>query len=74
MKIISTDQQINYNVIAKNTDFFSKIEMDLYNNYEKYRYTENYFLLGGKKINKNLSLIDNKIKNNDILTLCIFEE
>ena len=73
IKFVSTDQQINHEVIAKNTEVFSKIETDLYNLYGQYKYTENIFLMNGRKINRHLTLIDNQIKNNDILTLCIID-
>jgi hypothetical protein len=31
--------------------------------------TNNYFLVGGNKINKNKTIKENNIKNNDIITL-----
>ena len=73
IKFISVDQQIICDIIAKDTDLFSKIEVDLYSKNEKYKLTENYFLVNERKINKNLSLRDNKIKNNDVLTLCAID-
>ena len=73
IKFISVDQQIICDIIAKDTDLFSKIEVDLYSKNEKYKLTENYFLENERKINKNLSLRDNKIKNNDVLTLCVID-
>ena len=73
IKFISVDQQIICDIIAKDTDLFSKIEVDLYSKNEKYKLTENYFLENERKINKNLSLRDNKIKNNDVLTLCAID-
>ena len=51
-----------------------KIETILYNNYPKYKDTENYFLVNGKKINRNKTIEENKIKNNDVLTLNIIDE
>ena len=72
VKIISIDQKIdNFTIIAKNTDKISKIEDLLYEKYPNYKYSENYFIANGKKINRNITLEDNKIKNNDILTLSI---
>lgn len=70
IKIISVDQQINCDIIAKTTDLFTKIEGDLYDKYNKYKSTENYFLVNGNKIEKHLSLKENKIKSKDIITLC----
>jgi hypothetical protein len=70
VQFISTDQVINnFRVIAKNNDKFSKLEDILYEKYPKYKETENYFIVNGKKINRNYTLEENKIRNNDILTL-----
>ena len=43
----------------------------LYDKYPKYLESENYFLVNAKKINKQKTLEQNKIKNNDVLTLQI---
>ena len=74
IKFISFEQKINFDTVAKNTDNFAKLEASLYEKYPKYKDTENYFLVNGKKLNKHRTLEENKIKDNDILTLCIFDE
>ena len=71
IKFISAEQDIDLTVIAKNTDDFSFVEKILYDNYPAYKKFENYFIVNGNKINKNITLEENKIKNNDILTLVI---
>ena len=71
IKFIAVEQNINLTVIAKNTDYFSFIEKILYDHYPNYKQFENYFLVNGSKINKNITLEENKIKNNDILTVVI---
>ena len=71
IKIVSIEQDIDFTVIAKNNDDFSKIEKMLYDKYPKYIEFENYFLVNGSKINKHKTLEQNKIRNNDILTLGI---
>jgi len=71
IRFISTNQDINCSVISKNSDDFSKIEKLLYDKYPKYKDSENYFLVHGNKINKHRTLEENKIRNNDILTLGI---
>ena len=71
IKFISVDQEINFNIVAKNTDIFSKIEAILYEKYPKYVDSVNFFLVNGNRINNHRSLKDNKIKNNDIITLQI---
>ena len=66
------DQTIhNFKAIAKNTDNFSKLEDILYKEYPNYKDTDNFFIVNGKRINRNRTLEENKIKNNDILTLSI---
>ena len=74
VKFISIDEAINFTVTAKNNDKFSKLEDILYNNYPIYKDTENCFLINEKKINKHRTLEENKIKNNDILTLNKIED
>ena len=69
IKFASSEQDIDYSIIIKNTELFSKIETMLYNKYPKYTETENYFLVGGNKISKHKTLEKNNIKNNDIITL-----
>jgi len=71
IKFISINQDIDFTVIAKNTDDFTKIEKILYEKYPKYNDSENFFLVNGSKIDRNMTLEENKIRNNDILTLGI---
>ena len=74
IKFISIDKKINFDIIAKNTDSFEKLEASLYDKYPKYKVTENYFLVNGMKLNRHRTLEENKIKDNDILTLGVFNE
>ena len=69
IKIQSTDGNIDLPITIKNTEYFSKIEQILYQKITKYTETENFFLVNGERINRFLTLEQNKIKNNDILTL-----
>ena len=69
IKFISINQDINFTIISKNTEAFSKIENMLYEKYPKYKDTENYFLANGHRINRHRTLEENKIRNNDTLTL-----
>ena len=69
IKFTSCDQNINFSTFAKPNDNFTKIENILYDNYPNYREFENFFLVNGNKINRNKTIEQNKIKNNDIITL-----
>ena len=71
IKFISSEKDIDYSLIIKNTEIFLKIECMLYEKYPKYTETENYFVVGGNKINRGKTLKQNNIKNNDIITLII---
>ena len=50
------------------------MEKSLYEKFPKYKDTENYFLANGKKLKRNRTLEENKIKDNDTLTLGVFDE
>ena len=63
----------NYSIICKNTDLFINVESKLYEKFPDLKLNENFFLVGGNKINKYKSLDENKIKDNDLITLVTFE-
>ena len=67
--LISSDQNIISSFICKNTDNFNFIENKFYEKYSEYEGLDNNFILNGRKIDKNKSLYENKIKNNDIITI-----
>ena len=71
INFISSGQDIDYSMITKNTENFSKLEITLYQKYPRYLDSENYFIVNGNKINRNRTLEQNKIKNNDVITLLI---
>ena len=70
----SVDQKILYSFACKNTDKFSQIEEKLYKEYPEYSKKKNYFISNGDVIDKNKTLEENKIKDNNIITLNIIEE
>jgi len=65
---ISSDENIIFSLICKNTDIFKFIENKFYEKYSEYKGLDNIFISNGRKINKDKSLYENKIKNNDIIT------
>ena len=71
IKFNSDAKDIDYTIINKNTEKFIKIETMIYEKYPKYKKTNNDFLVGGNKINKEKTLEENNIKNNDTITLVI---
>jgi len=66
---ISFDQNIISSFICKNTDSFKYLENKFYEKYSEYKDLDNIFILNGRKINKDKSLDENIIKNNDIITI-----
>ena len=69
IKFVSVFQDISFTIVEKNTTLFSDIEKILYNKYQHYKPFENYFLANGQKINKNLTLKENNIRDNIVITL-----
>ena len=65
----STDKNVLYSIICKNTDIFGNIELQLYEAHPKYSESVNIFTLNGNKINRSKNLDENKIKNHDTIIL-----
>jgi len=66
---ITEDQNINYSLICKNTEKFIRIKNAFYKEYPEYFDSHNIFIINGNIINKNKSLEENKIKDNDKIYL-----
>ena len=66
---LSSDHNICYPVICKNTDIFIKIENLLYEEYPEYKDPKNEYFINGNKFNKNGSLEENNIKDKNIIIL-----
>jgi hypothetical protein len=71
---ISLDEDIISSFICKNTDTFDILENKFYEKYSEYKGLEKKFLSNGREINKKKSLDENKIKNNDIITISIIKK
>ena len=71
--IIYLPDRTKCSMICKNTEKFHKIEERIYEKFERYSETENYFLVNGRKVNRFNSLKGNTIKDGDIITMKIFE-
>ena len=65
----SNDQKISDSIICKNTDIFSEVELKLYKLYPSYSEKELFFLVNGKKVNRNKSLDFNHIRDHDKIIL-----
>ena len=67
--IRDVNEEINFPIVCSKMDEFVKIEELIYEKYPKFKETENYFLCNGAKINRFKTLVENRIHNNDIITL-----
>ena len=61
----STDQRVNFPMPCMLSDNFSKLEEKLYLKYPQLKNKNIYFIANGNKINRNLTLEQNRIKNGD---------
>lgn len=74
IKFTSVDQRIHYFITCNRNDKFYTIEEQLYEKYPEYIESENYFIVNGNKINKMKTLLQNKIKNGDMIVLKKIED
>ena len=64
---LSSNENIHYSMICKNTDDFRRLQNMFYNKFPDYQKYKNIFLIHGKKIKKTKTLKDNNISDNDII-------
>ena len=67
--VIFQSQEFIYSIICKDTDIFAKIESKLYEKFPKYKESEQYFIVNGKKVNRFNTLKENGIKYSDIIIM-----
>ena len=70
---ISTDQKINHHLSCYNTDIFSEIIEQLYNDIPSLKDQNIYFIANGKVLNKYLNLIQNNITDDTHILINIEE-
>ena len=70
---ISTDQLINYSISCKITDNFSYLENKLFEQFQNLRNKNIYFLANGNVINRASTLLENNIKNDTTILICVEE-
>ena len=63
----------NYAMACKTSDLFVRLEERLYHDFPKYRNFETFFMVNARRIFRFKTLEENKIKNNDIISLLINE-
>ncbi len=71
----SVNQKIqNYNRAYKDTEIFSRVEEELYNEYPEFKEKETYLMNHANKIKRFKTLRENNIKNGDVIQVHIYED
>ena len=73
VKFVSADQRVSFSLSCKSSEKFYTIESLLYERYPEYSEYENYFLVNGNKLNRNKTLKENHIRDNDTIVLNMFD-
>ena len=72
---MSVNQKIqNYIRVYKDTEIFSRIEEELYNEYPEFKEKDTYLMLNANKIKRFKTLKENNIKTGDIIQVHIYED
>ena len=64
----------HYNLICKNIDLFVSLEERLYKDFPQFKNYNTYFEANGKSVKRFKTMDENKIKNNDIISIFITED
>ena len=59
----------NYSIACKTSDLFVRLEERLYQDFPKFRNVETFFMVNANRMLRFKTLEENKIKNNDIISL-----
>ena len=64
-----THDIFNYSMACRTTDLFASLEERLYQDFPKYKKIKKYFMVNNNRISESKTLQENKIKNNDIISI-----
>ena len=73
VNFVSSQDIQNYSLICKSTDLFEKLEEKLFKDYPKYTKDKTFFLANGSRIETSKTLEENKIKNNSVINVVLYE-
>ena len=71
---MGTQDIANYSLECKNTDLFVSLEERLLDEFPEFKKYDVYYLVNTKRVKRYLTLDQNKIKKNDLISLYIIEE
>ena len=67
----SLDQKVNISLFCMNYEIFAEVEEKLYQNYPKYRETNNCFFSNGAQILRFKTIEENKLENEMTVILVV---
>ena len=68
-----THDIFNYSIACRTTDLFTSLEEILYQDFPKYRNVKKFYKVNNNRILESKTLEENKIKNNDIISIFTIE-
>ncbi len=71
---MATQEISNFGLECKNTDLFLSLEERLYEEFPQFKASDAYYLVNTKRIKRFLTLEQNGIKRNDIISIYFIEE
>ena len=71
---MGTQDIANYSLECKNTDLFVTLEERLLDEFPEFKKYDVYYLVNTKRVKRYLTLDQNKIKKNDLISIYIIEE
>ena len=71
---MATQEISNFGLECKNTDLFVSLEERLYKEFPQFKTSDAYYLVNTKRIKRFLTLEQNGIKRNDIISIYFIEE
>lgn len=71
--VSSFDQKVKHSLVCKNTEIFNDVENRFYQISPEYKEKNNNFIVKGNKVDKNKTLQENEINNNDMVILNVID-
>ena len=64
----------HYSLVCKSSDLFATLEERFFRDHPKYKNYKTMFLVNAKEIDKNKTIQENNIKDNDIINVLFVDE
>ena len=73
VNFLSMDQKIHYPISCKSSDLISRLEEEIYNEYEEYKDYNTFLTVNGNLVKRFRTVGENKIKKGDAILVNIYE-